>query len=193
MGGLLTRSLLIPALILGLLGSGLVYAQSTTEQPQVASAIPAQKIGYADMKMILDNAPQVVAGRDVIDREFRPRNDAVQADEKRLAALHERLNDNLNANTRAQLDRDIRSLNRAIIRRKEDLIEEINFRRNEIENGVRETLELAISVVAENQGFDLVITDPVVLYHSRKIDLTSAILKQLRLEYEADQQEQANR
>jgi len=193
LGGLLTRSLLIPALILGLLGSGLVYAQSNAEQPPASSAKPVQKIGYADMKMILDNAPQVVAGRDAIDREFRPRNDAVQADERRLAALQERLNDNLDANTRAQLDRDIRSLNRAIIRRKEDLIEEINFRRNEIENGVRETLELAISVVAESQGFDLVITDPVVLYHSRKIDLTNAILKQLRLEYEADQREQAGR
>lgn len=194
MGSLLTRFLLILGLMTGLPGPTLVYAQINPEQTEDPSATAlVQKIGYADMKMILDNAPQVVAGRDAIDREFRPRNDAVYADEKRLSALQERLNNDLDSITRAQLDRDIRGLNRAIIRRKEDLIEEINFRRNEIENGVRETLELAISVVAEQQGFDLVITDPVVLYHSRRIDLTSAILKQLRLEYDADQQEQASR
>ncbi len=194
MGGLLTRALLTLGLATGILGSALVYAQVNPENPEDSSApVMAQKTGYANMKMILDNAPQIVAGRDVIDKEFRPRNNAVTADEKRLGALQERLNSDLDSITRAQLDRDIRSLNRAIIRRKEDLIEEINFRRNEIENGVRETLELAISIVAEQQGFDMVLTDPVVLYHSQRIDLTSAILKQLRLEYEADQQEQASR
>jgi len=194
LGGLLTRALLTLGLATGILGSALVYAQVNPENPEDSSApVMAQKTGYANMKMILDNAPQIVAGRDVIDKEFRPRNNAVTADEKRLGALQERLNSDLDSITRAQLDRDIRSLNRAIIRRKEDLIEEINFRRNEIENGVRETLELAISIVAEQQGFDMVLTDPVVLYHSQRIDLTSAILKQLRLEYEADQQEQASR
>ncbi|MCF6225837.1 MAG: OmpH family outer membrane protein [Xanthomonadales bacterium] len=177
------------------MGSALVYAQANPENPEGSSvvAVMAQKTAYANMKMILDNAPQIIAGRDVIDREFRPRNNAVTADEKRLGAIQERLNSDLDSVTRAQLDRDIRSLNRAIIRRKEDLIEEINFRRNEIENGVRETLELAIRIVAEQQGFDMVLTDPVVLYHSQRIDLTSAILKQLRLEYEADQQEQTSR
>ena len=100
--GLWTRVFLILALILGLLGSNLAYSQAKSNLTQTAVT---QKIGYADMKIIFDNAPQVVAGRDALDREFRPRNDAVLADEKRLAALQERLTDNLDANTKAQLDR----------------------------------------------------------------------------------------
>ena len=188
--GLWTRVFLILALIPGLLGSNLAYSQAKSNLTQTAVT---QKIGYADMKIIFDNAPQVVAGRDALDREFRPRNDAVLADEKRLAALQERLTDNLDANTKAQLDRDSRSLSRAVIRRKEDVIEDLNLRRNEIENSVREILEMAIQIVAEQQGFDLVITDPVVLYYSPGIDLTNEILKQLRIEYEADQLEQASR
>ncbi len=182
--------MIILALTTGLLGSNLAYSQANSTPAQAASI---QKIGYADMKIIFDNAPQVVAGRDALDREFRPRNDAVLADEKRLAALQERLTDNLDANTKAQLERDSRSLNRAVIRRREDVIEDLNLRRNEIENSVREILEMAIQIVAEKQGFDLVITDPVVLYHSPRINLTNEILKQLRIEYEADQLEQASR
>ncbi|MCF6262357.1 MAG: OmpH family outer membrane protein [Xanthomonadales bacterium] len=176
------------------MGSALVYAQADPETPE-NSPLPVitQKTGYADLKIIIDNAPQIVAGREVLDREFRPLNDAVFADEKRLSALQERLNSDLDNITRAQLDRDIRGLSRAITRRKEDLIEQLNFRRNDIDNAVKETLEHAISIVAKEQGFDLVLTDPAVLYHSQRIDLTSAILKQLRFEYEADQQEQANR
>ena len=36
------------------------------------------RIGYVDMKQVLDSAPQVLAGRDVLDQEFRPRNDAIE-------------------------------------------------------------------------------------------------------------------
>ncbi len=171
-------------LVIGLLTSSFAYAQ----QP-----VNPQKIGYVDMKMVLDSAPQVIAGRDAIDREFRPRNDAVQADEQRLAAMHERIGGPLDDATKAQLERDIRSLTRAIDRRKEDLIEEINFRLSGNALAVRETLELAIREVSQRQGYDLIITDPVVLYHSQKIDLTNVVLKQLRHEYDADRLEQANR
>jgi len=184
LGEYLTRTLIILALLAGTLGAETVRAQSQ---------IKPQKIGYADTKFLIDNAPQVIAGRDTISREFRPRNDEVLADSKRLAAMEERLNDNLDDTSRTRLERDIRILRRAITRRREDLIEAVNNRSDEMLNNVQETLEMAIRIVAEQQGFDLVLTDPAVLYHSKQVDLSNAILKQLRLEYEADQQEQAGR
>jgi len=173
-------------MLVGLLTSSLVYAQQS-------QAPGAQRIGYVDMQLVLKTAPQVVAGKDAIDREFRQRNDAVQADERRIAAMQERLSGLLDDSSRAQLERDIRSLRRAIDRRREDLIEEINFRLSGNALAVRNTLELAIREIAQQQGFDLIITAPVVLYHSKQIDLTDAVLKKLRHEYDADRLEQANR
>jgi hypothetical protein len=41
------------------------------------------RIGYVDMKQVLDNAPQVVAGRELLDREFRSRSEAIEMDEFR--------------------------------------------------------------------------------------------------------------
>ena len=51
----------------------------------LSSAASAQqlRIGYVDMKQVLDNAPQVVAGRAKLDQEFRDRNDSIQLDEMR--------------------------------------------------------------------------------------------------------------
>ena len=36
------------------------------------------RIGYVDMKQVLDEAPQVVAGRTQLENEFRERNDAIE-------------------------------------------------------------------------------------------------------------------
>ncbi len=156
-----------------------VYAQETSH------------IAYVDMKHVLDNAPQVVAGRERLDQEFRPRDDAVKADEQQLQAMQQQLAEGtgLDDESRTNLERDIRNLQRAVDRRREDLIEELNFRRNEIEQRLEETLELVIKFVAEAEGLDLVITDPVVLYYSPRIDITQKVLDRLKVEFEADQQE----
>ena len=59
----------------------------------VASLAHAQdlRIGYVDMKRVLDNAPQVVAGRALLDQQFRARNDAIELDESRLSLMESQL------------------------------------------------------------------------------------------------------
>ncbi len=50
----------------------------------------ATRIGYVDMKRLLDNAPQVVAGRQKLEKEFGPRDASLKTDEKRLDDLRQR-------------------------------------------------------------------------------------------------------
>jgi len=49
----------------------------------VAAPATAQqlRVGYVDMKQVLDNAPQVLAGREKLDFEFRPRNETIEFQE----------------------------------------------------------------------------------------------------------------
>ena len=49
------------------------------------------RIGYVDMKRLLDNAPQVMAGREALDLEFRPLNDQLMTDEETLLRLEQEL------------------------------------------------------------------------------------------------------
>ena len=156
-----------------------------------ASAAEAQqlRVGYVDMKQVLDRAPQVLAGRSRLDQEFRARNDAIEADEMRAANLEARLQQgDVAADSRSQLERDLRDLRRSITRRKEDLRDELSFRRTEEVQRLEEQINLAVQEIAERNGFDLILSSPVV-YANPALDITDMILEQLEIEYTADQLE----
>ena len=51
------------------------------------TALAQSKLGYVDMKRLLDNAPQVQAGRERLQREFAARDTSLKQDEARLAEL----------------------------------------------------------------------------------------------------------
>lgn len=152
------------------------------------------RVVYVDMEMVFDTAPQVVAGLEKLTLEFKPRNDALEVDQQRLEAMRQRLQDtSLTAQEINQLQRDRREMQLAADRHREDLVEEFNFRRNEILIGIRETLELVVDELAEEQGYDLILTKSSAIYHSPEVDITDDVLQRLQREFEADQSEQNGR
>jgi len=149
----------------------------------------ALRIGYVDMKKVLDNAPQVLAGRARLDQEFRARNDAIELDEVRAGALEARLaQGDMSSDSRLQTERDLRELRRNITRRKEDLRDELSFRRTEEVQSLEAQINVAVQEIAERNGFDLIVSSPVI-YASPDLDITDMILEQLEVEFAADQLE----
>ena len=156
-----------------------------------AATVSAQqlRIAYVDMKQVLDNAPQVVAGRAILDKEFRARNDAIELDEFRAGALEARLlQADLSSDNKLALERELRELHRNISRRKEDLLDELSFRRTEEVQRLEEEINVAVQEVALRNGFDLIISSPVV-YVNPDLNITDLILEQLEVEFAADQLE----
>jgi outer membrane protein len=155
----------------------------------VAANADPLRIGYVDMKQVLDNAPQVLAGRARLDQEFRARNDAIEMDEMRASTLEARIQQgDLSPDSRLQTERELRDLRRNITRRKEDLRDELSFRRTEEVQSLEEQINVAVQEIAERNGYDLIISSPVV-YASPDLDITDLILEQLEVEYAADQLE----
>jgi outer membrane protein len=151
------------------------------------------RVGYVDMKQVLDNAPQVVAGRQNLDMEFRSRSEAIEIDEFRAKTLEDRLaQGDLTPESSLQTEREYRELQRSINRRKEDLRDELSFRRTEEVQRLEEEINLAVQEIAERNGFDLILSSPVV-YANPELDITDLILDQLEAEFNADQLEQLNR
>lgn len=147
------------------------------------------RIGYVDMKQVLDNAPQVVAGRDKLDQEFRERNDRIQLDEMRADGLEARLaQGDVDEAGRAQIERDLRDMRRNISRRKEDLRDELSFRRTEEVQRLEAQINIAVQEIARRNGYDLIVSSPVI-YASEDLDITDLILEQLEIEFAADQLE----
>ena len=150
------------------------------------------RIAYVDMKAVLDNAPQVVAGRIKLDQEFRSRNDAIELDEMRGDSLEQRLaQGDVDADNRLQMERDLRELRRNITRRKEDLRDELSFRRTEEVQGLEEQINIAVQEIARRNGYDLIVSSPVI-YANPDLDITDLVLEQLEVEYAADQLELGN-
>ncbi len=159
----------------------------------LATATAAQqlRIGYVDMKKVLDDAPQVIAGRSILDQEFRARNDSIEMDELRTQALEARLvQADLSAENTVQQERELRELRRNVNRRKEDLRDELSFRRTEEVQRLEDEINVAVQEIARRNGYDLIISSPVV-YANPDLDITDLILEQLEVEFAADQLERA--
>lgn len=156
-----------------------------------AQAQPVQ-IGYVDMKRVLDNAPQVVAGRSLLDQEFRARNNAIELDESRLNLMEGQLAQaDMTSDEYRRLEREALELRRNVERRKEDLRDELSFRRTEEIQRLEDQINLAVQEIAERNGYDLIVSSPVV-YASPDLDITDMILDQLEAEFQADQLELGN-
>jgi outer membrane protein len=161
----------------------------------VASQATAQslRVGYVDMKRVLDNAPQVVAGREQLDLEFRPRNEAIEFQERQAQTMDDRLQSgDISEDARIRLERDLRETRRAVNRQKEDLRDELSFRRTEEVQKLEGQINQAVQEIARNNGYDLILSSPVV-YADPSLNITEQILQQLRIEYEADLQDRSIR
>lgn len=172
----LKSTLLVIAL--GIVGSTMAHAQQL-------------RVGYVNMKQVLDNAPQVIAGRQILDQEFRPRNNAIEAEEARLENMELRLQQgDLTEDAQGRLEREIREIRRGLNRQKEDLRDELSFRRTEEVQQLEDQINLAVKEIARTHGYDLILSSPVV-YADPALDITELILQQLQLEFDADQLELA--
>jgi len=161
----------------------------------VAAPVTAQqlRVGYVDMKQVLDNAPQVLAGREKLDLEFRPRNETIEFQDRQAQAMDDRLQlGDLTEDARIRLDRELREMRRNVNRQKEDLRDELSFRRTEEVQKLEDQINQAVEEIARDNGYDLILSSPVV-YADPSLDITQLILDQLKLEYEADKRERSLR
>lgn len=151
------------------------------------------RIGYVDMKQVLDNAPQVLAGREKLDLEFRPRNETIEFQERQAQAMEDRLAlGDLSEDAKVRLDRELREMRRNVARQKEDLRDELSFRRTEEVQRLEDQINQAVQAIARDSGYDLILSSPVI-YADPSLDITQLILDQLRVEYEADKLESSQR
>jgi outer membrane protein len=164
---------------------GVLVLEAFVAQAAIAQTTAATKIGYVDMKRLLDNAPQVVAGREKLSKEFQPRDASLKADEKRLDELRERQQKEgaTVATTDADTQkREIDALDRSIKRNREAMRNDLKSRSDqELDKSWREIND-AVVAFAREQGYDIIVPSPVV-YASARVDITDQVLDRLRKQF----------
>ena len=150
--------------------------------PLSASAQSATKIGYVDLKRLLDDAPQMIESRAKLEREFAPRDEALKADETKLAALKQRYDRDSAIMSKEDAEarkREIDALDRANKRTREDLRNELNTRAAAERDRAWQQIQNSAIEYARAQGYDLIVPGPVI-YFNPTIDITDAVLDKLK-------------
>lgn len=167
----------------GLLLAGLVLASAAQAQPAATAAPANVRIGYIDVKRLIDSSPQMTEAMAKIKREFASRDEAIKVDDAKLAALkqrYERDNAIMTKEDAEALKREVDATERANKRMKDEAKADLNERgRTESTRVLRLIQDTAIEY-ARTQGYDIVIGSESALFANPRIDITDAVLQRLR-------------
>ena len=143
------------------------------------------KIGYVNVPMVLDQAPQAERAKRALEDEFAPRDKLLVSQSKEVKTLEEQLSRDgaiMSESERSKLERDIISKKRDIRRSQEEFREDFNMRRNEELGKLQKEIFEAIRSLAKEENYDLLLTDGVV-HASEAIDVTKKIQQKLKDRY----------
>ncbi len=145
-----------------------------------STAQEVARLAYVDMARLIDSAPQIVAGRARLAREFSEADARLRDDQRRLEALEARVA--AGDETPEALDAltvEAMALRRSIERSRQRLSDELAARVQQETDRAWPQIEEAVSAYAREQGYDIVLQGPV-LYASGRIDITDRVLERLR-------------
>jgi len=148
-------------------------------------AVPAfaqTKIGVVDYGKLMDESPQATTALDAIRNEFAPKQKDLVNQQQALKTKEDKLQKDaatMSADQRTRTEKELRDGYRDLERKRQEVQEDFNARRNEEMSRLQRTLIEEVRNYAKAQGFDLVIADGV-LYANPALDITPAVLANLK-------------
>ena len=158
--------------IIGILLIPTTYAQAT-------------KIGFVDLVVLLDQAPQTKVAKEKVEREFRSRDNELVGKQKKLRTQEDQLRrdaNTLSAVARQKLEENISRSRREIKRDLDDFREDFALARNREMSILQKRVNEAIVKLAKDEQFDLIVGDSII-YASQGINITEKILQILRKQF----------
>jgi len=140
------------------------------------------KIGFVNMVELMEKSPQAEAARKGLEQEFSNRDKKLTAVRDEVLKFEEKLKNDgpiMNDKNRGELEKKILNRKREYNRQQDELREDFNIRRNEELGKLQKKVHEIIIVVAKEESYDLVVTQPV-LYASENIDLTARVLQEMQ-------------
>ena len=147
------------------------------------------KIGAVNAIRILEQSPQAEMMRNMIEKEFAPRDQALLSAQKSLKEMEDRLTKDapiMSESERNRLEREIVNKRRDLKRNQDEFREDLTFRRNEEIARIQKEIVDAINAVAKTNQFDMVLNEGVI-YASPKVDISQLVIDQLKQQNDAAQ------
>ena len=157
----------------------------------IVVALPAtaqeQKIGFVNVALLMDRAPQTKVAMGQLEEEFQPRQRDILAKQKELEELGAKVNRDLavmGETERRNAEREVRDLQREVTRLQTEFREDFNLRRNEELGNLQRALLQEVQTYAQSAEFDLIVGDGV-LYASNAVNITDLVLQAMEANFQA--------
>ncbi|MGB5260279.1 MAG: OmpH family outer membrane protein [Gammaproteobacteria bacterium] len=139
------------------------------------------KIGFVDLAVLSEKAPQIKAAQGKIDAEFSSREQELIGSQRKLAKLEQQLSKDgavMSDTERSKLEREILSMRRDLKRSQDEFRDDLNIRKNEMLRQVNIEIGEIIEKFAKAEKYDLILAQGV-MFASDKVDITAKILNSL--------------
>ena len=124
---------------------------------------------------------------DALEEEFAPRQREILAKQKEYQDLTEKVQRDvavMGETERRNAEKDVRDLQREVVRLQNEYREDVNLRRNEELGNLQRLLLKEVQDYAQTAGFDLVVGDGV-LFASNAVNITEMVLRAVEANYQA--------
>jgi len=167
--------------LVSLLNAPMVMAETKLD---TASDAPVEqiKLGVVNVALLLEKAPQAELATSALKKEFAKEQDELKNLAKELESEQNNYEKNKSVMSEVQRtakERQLTLMTREIQRRRNDVQELINLRRNEELAKLQNLVNAAIKEIGEKQGFDLILYEGIA-YTNNRIDVTADVLEHLR-------------
>ena len=139
------------------------------------------KIGFVEIKKILQNAPQTVKANKKLEKEFTKRTKQLKKTVKKIKQKEiafQKDSMTMSDSDREKKVKDIQALKIDAQRTEREVREDIDLRRKEEIGNVQNLVNIAVEKVAKEQGYDLILYQGVA-YAGKKVDITDVVIKAL--------------
>ena len=167
--------------------AGLVLAVGMLAAQAAAAEV---KVGFVDVRKVMELAPQSEEARNSIEKEFAPRDRELLQQQKEVRTLEDRLVKNaavLSEVERQRKETDIRASKRELRRAQDEFREDLNLRRSQELSKIQQTAREVIQKFAKAEKYDLVVSEGVI-FAGKRVDITDKILERLRADFKSSSQ-----
>ena len=139
------------------------------------------KIGFVEIKKILQNAPQTVKANKILEKEFTKRTKELKKIVKTIKAKESKFQKDSMTMSDSDREKKIKAIQALKIdaqRTEREVREDIDLRRKEEIAKVQRLVNVAVEKVAKEQAYDLILYQGVA-YAGKKVDITDVVIKAL--------------
>ena len=161
---------------------GLILSMALVMPARVQAEGGALTIGYIDLAKIFDQYEKTKDSDKNLETEWQDKQTEIKAlreDITRLKDELELLSESAKGKKQEIIDSKIKELQDFT----KEIQDELTSERNEIVRQILKDIDTVINQYGESNGYDLILNERVLLYHSEGLDLTDKIVKILNDNY----------